>query len=305
MFQILEGSAAIGRPLRELKPRRWLVAAVYREDELIVPHGETILQANDRVMLVGEAGVIESVGRFIHGSESVFPTQYGVRIGFVGTDKAPATAKWLLQKTKAEDLIEVDHNQIDPRIHTPEETSLALTQQRVGCLVMDSAPISLTSRLGFTRSARKKLLLAARVPILIARSTPPIKKILLAVSGEQNINAIAVVAIDLAHLVGAELSVLTVLPPSISASNETLQPLRKIPNRVAHIARFHGVTVECLLDEGNPIERIRHHASSYDLLVVGHSRHRRNTVFSPDVSLHLLHKTPCSVMFVPWNPAGQ
>jgi hypothetical protein len=39
--------------------------------------------------------------------------------------------------------------------------------------------------------------------------------------------------------------------------------------------------------------------------VVGYSRRSYNTIFTPDVSLHLLHRTPCSIVFVPWNPAGQ
>ena len=43
----------------------------------------------------------------------------------------------------------------------------------------------------------------------------------------------------------------------------------------------------------------------FDLIVVGYSRRSYNTFVTPDVSLHLLHKTPCSIMFVPWNPASR
>ena len=58
--------------------------------------------------------------------------------------------------------------------------------------------------------------------------------------------------------------------------------------------------LEQIVDEGNPIERIRHHAREADLLIVGHSkRARRSTVLSPDISLFLLHDAPVSTLFVP------
>ena len=127
----------------------------------------------------------------------------------------------------------------------------------------------------------------------------------MAVGGNQDPVLIGQVGIDLARQNAAELTVLTVLPPSFAEGEEEQQPLRAMPERVAHIARLHGVNVEQRIDHGNPIERIRHHAQEFDLLVVGHSHSTRNTVFTPDVSLFLLHDTPCSVMFVPWNAAGQ
>lgn len=305
MFQVLPGSAAIGRPLKELQPRRWLAAAVYREEALIVPHGETVLEAGDRVMLVGEPAVIDSVGQFIHGSEPIFPTQYGAHIGRVGTQEATnAETRWLMERTYAEDEVAIDPQHIDPAVLSPEDTALVLAQRKIGLLVMDDAPIPLFSRLGLTGSSRKKLVTATRVPVLIARSNRPYRKILLAVGVDQSLNAVSVVAMDIAQQVDASLTVLTVVPPSLSAGEESLQPLRELPGRVAALGRLHGLEVEQIIEEGNPIHQIRRRAADFDLLVVGYSRRRYNTIFTPDVSLHLLHQTPCSVLFVPWNPAG-
>lgn len=91
---------------------------------------------------------------------------------------------------------------------------------------------------------------------------------------------------------------LTILPPSISpdadaAGDGTRDALR--------YARLHGIEPTRTVDRGNPIERIRAHAQPTDLLVVGHAPARRNTVFTPDVSLFLLHATPGPVLLVPWT----
>ena len=305
MFQVLPGSAAIGRPLKELQPRYWLAAAVYRNEELIVPHGETVLKAGDRVMLVGDPTVIDRVGQFIHGAEPVFPTQYGSHIGVCGEgEETRSEAAWLLEHTYAESQVEVLPEQLDPSVLKPADTALALSRQKVGLLVIDDGPVSLWSRIGLGVSRRKKMISATRVPVLVARSGRPYKRILLAVGVDQSVNAISVVAMDIASLVGAELSVLTVVPPSLSAGEETLQPLRELPERVAALGRLHNLEIEKIIVEGNPIAQIRKLAAFYDLLVVGYSRRGYNSVFTPDVSLHLMHSTPCSVMFVPWNPAG-
>ncbi|MFT5679116.1 MAG: Trk K+ transport system NAD-binding subunit/nucleotide-binding universal stress UspA family protein [Myxococcota bacterium] len=305
VIQVLPGSAAIGRTLSQLKPRRWLVAAIYRNDALIVPHGETVLESGDRVMLTGEPDVVDSVANFIHGAEAVFPSQYGASIGYLGDDEVQKEAAWLLEKTQAEHLISLPSEKLDTNILSATDIALNLSRQEVGLLVLESRPLRLSSRLGLRISNRKKLILAARVPVLIARSQRPYKRILLAVSSQDSVNAISVIAMDIATLVGASLTVLTVLPPSLSKGEEALAPLRAVPRQVADLGRLHGLEVDTVISEGNPIKQIRSHAANFDLLVVGHSHQSRNTLFTPDISMYLLHSTPCSVLFVPWNVAGR
>lgn len=299
--RILDGSPAAGRPLMELSPQRWLVAAVYRKEQLIVPHGRTVLEVDDRVLLVGEPDVLHDVGRFLRGGEPVFPSQYGPRIGVHGGQMSREEARWLLEHTHAEITVTVDRALLDMHATTDDAATDGLRDLGVGCLVIEPEPIRWTSRVGLTRSVRKRLLLAAHVPVLVARGTTPYRRVLLAVSGDQNLKKIAHVAIDLARQCEAELTVLTVLPPSLSVGEEQLKPLRDVPARVAHIAQLYSLDVKTRHDEGNPIDCIRRHARDFDLLVVGHSGKQRNTLFTPDISLFLLHDTPCSTLFVPWD----
>ncbi len=52
--RLVRTSPILHRPLRDLAPHRWRVAAVFRQDELIVPTGTTTLKQDDRVLLVGD-----------------------------------------------------------------------------------------------------------------------------------------------------------------------------------------------------------------------------------------------------------
>lgn len=300
---VMEGSAAAGRALSEIHPHRWLVAAVYRDERLIVPHGQTILQPGDRVLLVGQPAVLGSVAAFIRGGRPTFPTQYGEHIGVLGGDAVREEATFLQQQTLAQDPFDLNPAELHPGRVSEEQIGDRLEELNVGCVVIDPVRISWAARVGFLTSTRKKFVLAAHVPVLVARGTAPYGRILLAVGPGQDPDLIAQVSIDLARQCKAQLTVLTVLPPSFAEGEDEVAPLKALPGRVAHLARLHGVEVDKRLEHGNPIERIRHTAKDFDLLVIGHSRQMRNTLFTPDVSLFLLHDAPCSVMFVPWNAA--
>lgn len=291
-----EGSAAAGRALVEIQPSHWLVAAVYRDDKLIVPTGETKLATGDRVILVGEPEVIEKVGRFVRGGEPVFPTQYGPRIGVL--DGPRAEAEWLAEHSQAEGLESVPRARLEPAAGQRGDPP-GLVEDGIGCLVVAPEPVSFWARVGFTRSARNRLLGVARVPFLVGRGTFPYQRILLAVSTEIGAQATASAAIDLARQMKAVLTVLTVVPPTLADAEEGRETLRDIPRRIGALARVHGVEAERMVREGNPIEVIRREAESHDLLVLGHTTRKRNTLVTPDISLWLLHDAPCSTLFVP------
>jgi Trk K+ transport system NAD-binding subunit len=302
---ILEGSPAVERPLRLLRPRRWLVAAVYRDNELVVPHGSSVLLPGDRVLLVGDPDVLKSVGTYLRGGEAVFPIQYGPHIGLVGSDGTREEAQHLAAVTQADVVVDVPPAIVDPRKVSQEEISSVLATRSIGCLVLGSRKIEALARVGLTRSVRKRLMLAAQVPILVSRGSHPYKRVLMAIGGAEREKAIAGIAIDIARQSGASLTALTVLPPSLARGVAELEPMRDKLKRVGAIAKLYGLQVEEREDEGNPIAVIRKHAADFDLLVIGHSSTRRNTVFTPDISLFLLHDAPCSTLFVPWNQASR
>ena len=60
--EALETSPIMGTPLREVKlPTGIVVGAIVRDDEVIIPNGDTVIQTNDRVIILATAGQVKKV----------------------------------------------------------------------------------------------------------------------------------------------------------------------------------------------------------------------------------------------------
>ncbi len=73
-------SHLVQRRLSSLRPTQWRIAALYRDGRLILPTGNCRLQMEDRVILVGEPTVLESVASLLTQGTPQFPRQYGRHI---------------------------------------------------------------------------------------------------------------------------------------------------------------------------------------------------------------------------------
>ena len=60
--EALETSSLVGVPIREARlPRGVIVAALVREDQVIIPHGNTVIRANDLVIVFAGSGAVKKV----------------------------------------------------------------------------------------------------------------------------------------------------------------------------------------------------------------------------------------------------
>ncbi len=304
--EVVEGSTAAGRALADLQPRNWLVAAIYREGDLIVPHGDTVVEPGDRVLVVGKPELMDVVTSLLRGREPLFPAQFGTHVGVAGGPTAEALGAWLAEHTHAHGTVGIDSEWVDGHELPVSEAAAAILRRGTGVLVVEPRKLSVWARMGLTRARRKMLMVSMQIPWLVARERGEWRRILLAVGERQHAETIALVAIDIARQTRCSLAVLTVAEAALSRSEEEVAAISEIPKRICKFARLHGVEhVEVRQDEGNPIERIRHHAREFDLLIVGYSRNVRTSLLSPDVSVHLLHDAPTSVLFVPWKPMAR
>ena len=96
--RVSEDSVVRGRALRDLASGEWLVAAILRDDHLVVPHGATTLEAGDVVTVVGSAADLPAIVRTFVQAEARFPLDFGRHIA-VALDGAGDLA--LLQEAAA------------------------------------------------------------------------------------------------------------------------------------------------------------------------------------------------------------
>jgi trk system potassium uptake protein TrkA len=60
--EALDTSAIVGRPLREAKlPHGIRIGAIVREGKIMVPRGDAVIKAKDRVIIFAEAEIVKKV----------------------------------------------------------------------------------------------------------------------------------------------------------------------------------------------------------------------------------------------------
>ena len=235
--EIMPNSSVIGKPLSVLSPHRWLVAAVYRENALVVPHGETRFEKGDRVLLVGDPNFLPSVARFLSTGHSEFPLPYGTGIGVVAPGRKSDVAhevEYLLESTRAGfaeflengpdslDLEAVKRQFGDPSQDLRQTVveglgagpfAVLLDELDLGLLVVSPPTDHWMVRSGLRGSTLLKRLQGFNVPTLVARGTHPYRRIMLAISDPELDSGATVLAIDIARMLDASLTVVVANPP--------------------------------------------------------------------------------------------
>jgi Trk K+ transport system NAD-binding subunit len=73
-------SRILNKKLCDIKPYNWVVGAVYRNNTLILPHGNTMFKENDRVLIISEPSKIHSIAEYISVGDYRFPLNFGNNI---------------------------------------------------------------------------------------------------------------------------------------------------------------------------------------------------------------------------------
>ncbi len=326
---VLPGSSVTGRSLRTFRARPWLVGAIYRNDELIVPHGNTVIKEGDRVLLIGEPHILNGIADFFKMGEPDFPLQYGPKIGvltaYAGKDKYEALvseSNFLARSSRATSVVmlslpgieEPDVDMADkicggtgvtcePAFFSEEEEKhwpKGLQAQDFGCLVMSPGRFGLLKRLGIFSSLLLRILEQADYPVLLSRGTFPYEKILAPVSTRFHPVRVTQLAVDMARLFNARLEAVTVTEPAFSAGKEAVEEQKRMVDRLVEYSELYNLKVKMNHREGNPIKETVKLAGGYNLVVLGYRKGYRGFFPRLDIALEIMARVSCSVMILPY-----
>jgi len=73
-------SRILNKKLSEIKPYDWVVGAIYRNNNLLLPHGNTRFLENDRVLIISEPSKIHAIAEYISVGDYRFPLNFGNNI---------------------------------------------------------------------------------------------------------------------------------------------------------------------------------------------------------------------------------
>ena len=247
-FVVAPDSPVRGKRLRSLHSKTWVVAAVLRDNELIIPQGSTRFEAGDRVTVVGAAADYAGIVNTFTSGESRFPLNFGRKVAVVldteeDLESAVAEAISLVRNSQAEELMVVHRDLVAERDLGRVETVERLLEEleaKTDGVAVDVRPVTGSLPAGLVELAATESIgtlavpapaqgrwlgrvrvtrtinqyAKANIPVLLCRNRHPYSSILVparrTVSGE----AAGRSAIDLAHATGATLVGVSVVPPT-------------------------------------------------------------------------------------------
>ena len=315
-------SPVIGKTLRLLRPQAWLLAAIYREGKLVVPHGTTEIQANDKCLLTGDPMVLPDIAEYFQRGSSEFPLQFGTRFAVLESkNEHPfAEASYLLESTSATGLRVLSREKNASTLSVPTtDGSKDVSSYYVGPTwpknmlevgdeldiathIIPPPEVSVLQKYGLRSNPILKILEKTSEPVLLSRGSFPYKRILLAVSpGLPSLRA-AELAVALARMFESELTIVGANPAAMVAGEAFKPELEKALERGRGVASLYGLAAETEIVEGNPVRQICEKSGDFDLLVVAHRRDVKFSLMKPDVSKLIAIQARCSVMVLPYSP---
>ncbi|MEZ4650352.1 MAG: NAD-binding protein [Candidatus Eisenbacteria bacterium] len=331
-FEVAESSAVRGRSLKELRARSWVVGAILRGDELLIPHGDTVFEAGDLVTVVGAGADFAEIVRTFTSGRARFPLDFGkgVALALENSDleQTLEEAAGLVQGTRASSLVLVHRDPSTTRDEDERhriETLIERARGVVGGTELETRPVSsipanalaqtaadesvgvivrslkqASSPLGLLR-ARRAIDLARRTetPVLVSRGTIPYRNVLVPARRTKAGRSAARTAIDIAVQLGAELTAIAAVEPAFLASPDAGHEARLAIGFVREEATVLGQHVKGRIRRGNPgrvlLGAVKEGA---DLVVLGIDLHPKNR-FQLSIAAYLVAQSPSSILIVP------
>ncbi|MCB2223273.1 MAG: NAD-binding protein [Actinobacteria bacterium] len=330
-FRIAEDSPVRGIALRDLHAESWLVAAILRENRLIVPHGNTVLRTDDQVTVVGAAADFPLIVRTFTAGAARFPLDHGKRVAVVLDARADlegpvAEAINLTRNTQASSLLVV-HRRTDtitdethardvaamldeaeeraagveinrrPVEGPPLRALASLTaEESVGVVVLAAPASGWLGRWRAVRALRSSAELG--LPVLWSRGTHPYQQVVTPARDTRAAAAAARAAIDVAAYGKGEVTGAAVVAPMFLTGADGRDDALRSLTRLREEAAVQGVPVHRKLRHGNPVRVLLEESEGANLLVLARSP-RPATLLRPGTVGHLLARVPVSVLVVP------
>jgi Trk K+ transport system NAD-binding subunit/nucleotide-binding universal stress UspA family protein len=324
-FRVLPSSPAIGVPLAQLRADDWRVAAIYRGEQLVLPVGTTRIQAEDRVLIVGDPKQLPHVAESLRVGLPTFPLLHGPNVVVYlprGHDRDVETeAEVLTMRTRSNRMIAVvphatgarrvvdDPASAEVRKHIEEadlpgmalHEHIATLRSRQPGVIVTKTEARTAADVLFGRGGRDAVLCnEIGVPVLFTRGSTHHERVLLCVTDGDADLGVAEIALDLARMFSVSLVVSRVkLPTYLQPEEEATQ---KLLEAIARRARLHGIEPQFRAAEGNPIAEWVGESRPSDLTIVARRPTTRDSFSTPDLALRVARKSRGSVLVVTVRP---
>lgn len=311
---ILARSHLVGKSLNMLRPTKWHLAGLYRDNRLLIPKGDTQIKLKDRVVLFGDPVIVENIANRLLRGNPQFPLQFGAHIAFPlhrRLERATEELRYVYDTVKTQKLrgfpvgrkVPATATADLPEIETAPPVAglegLFARQDATGLYFLPYAGFSF-----FERRRLGRLLQLARKPVLLARQSFPYETIVVSLNCTEPATALEL-GIDLARLFRLPLDAIHVAMPEELRSGQDSDQIKERQRLIADFESIHKMKIHFYLLEGNPVRAslgyLKQRPKSLALLV--YSANRRPSFFSPHVQLLTARRAGVSTLLIPVEAA--
>ena len=309
---VMPTSIIAGYPVGKFSSRRWKIVAIFRGDKLILPKPKTIVKPGDKVLIVGEPKILKYIAGLIRSGEPQFPLQFGVEEVVFLTEERTEVLKdalFFLEKTRLQKVsiytcfkpstTLTESFKFEGKIiktikelkNCEKEFLENLKEENFGLIVLEDKYKELPLFFGIKTLP---IIVADQTlsPVMIARGTTPVEKILVPVSGSFSSFRALEAGIEMALMWKCELTALYV---SVSENNSKIQGLKE---RIAKFSNMYKVPIEFKVRIGNPVSEFAKESKNVNLAVIGARKGRKTNWFNPYPPYHMLHRAKCSSILI-------
>ena len=309
---VMPTSIIAGYPVGKFSSRRWRIVAIFRGDRLILPKPRTIVKPGDRVLIVGDPKILKYIAGLIKSGEPQFPLQFGVEeVIFLPEEREEVIkdGKYFYENTKVQKVSiyyckELKKTSVELFNHFKKgevkSRKLKLCEkeffnqvkgENFGLIVMPDRYREFPLNLGIKTLP---ILIAEETlsPVMIARGTTPVEKILVPVSGSFSSLRALEVGIELSLMLGAKLSALYV------ATSENDQRANQLREKITKLSHMYKTPIEFIKRVGNPVREFAKESRNYSLAVIGARKGRKVNWFSPYPPYFMLHRARCTSILI-------
>lgn len=309
----------VGKQASTLISKDWKLVAIFRKKELIFPDPDTVIEADDRLVIVGRPDIFRPICDLLECGHPHFPLAYGQGLVValaVGQNHEVLIREsmHLAQNTKVKHLIALcseEESAIQKELDSWSR-SIDIRTEKVEGNVFDHLRESNTIgncglvvvhpfETSFFKSMAKPTLVslahALSCPLLVARGTQPYERILVPFNGTPKAELGLEVAVDLARQLESDVAIVVVEQADFITGSEAKDWVEAMVERAREIVHIHKIELKEIVRKGNPVKEIVDVAKEFDLLVMG-SKTKEKALFSPHVGELLAQEAPCSVLIV-------
>lgn len=324
---VRSGSRLAHRPLESIKPVNWNAGIIYRDGAIVVPKGQTHLKPGDRVVILGEPSVLDTVSAALTFRGNRFPLEYGdtvlcvingdedehyfQELRYICSSFQPAEAVFAFSSS----LTVSDRQRMAGFLEgfndcRTSETQISLDRMpdMLSDLQKEFCLITMANRSFFAAAGRRAKGLLKQLPgkfgcpLLLTAGSFPYKQIGIVCAGCPDPVRAAENALELSFVLDSRLTALLVSPSKYFYTDEEAEQFQRARQTVSDVSSVYKQRISIMELSGNPVRAVGKIIHGFDLSVMEVSGLKTlNPVagfFSPDVAWQILKQTSVTVMLV-------